>query len=316
MSKRKLDFEAARREREAILQGRSQLVSETAREILADTETDVPQKIQVRRIRRSPYQPRVSFKLASLEKLANNIRETNGLRQPIEVRPIDHPDFDFELLDGERRLQTFEKVLEWDEIDAFVRACDDHTAVVLATLANLQREDLSDYELARGVRTLLDSGAAESQRRAGAMIGCDEKAIRSMLKFFSLPAEVQSVLDIEPTLLSATTVEDVINLCSDGHVDIVCDAMNKAIESPLRGPKLVESIVRRISSTHGATTSKLMVRDIRNTDGRRICAITVRDKSLTLKIANGIDQTKLRELIEKVINDHATELESDAQQKQ
>lgn len=89
--------------------------------------------------------------------LADSIR-TQGLIQPIIVRPIEDPEVAFELVAGERRWRA-SALAGLVLIPAIVR--DDLTeaeAVELTVLENLQREDLAPLEEAHGVASLLATG--------------------------------------------------------------------------------------------------------------------------------------------------------------
>ena len=94
-------------------------------------------------IRPNPFQPRQDVDPAALEELKASIRQA-GLLQPIVVRPMPNGE-GYELIAGERRLRACQ-ALGWERIPAVKREVDDRTALTLALIENLQRDDLSPVD--------------------------------------------------------------------------------------------------------------------------------------------------------------------------
>jgi len=89
-----------------------------------------------------------------IKELAESIKQS-GLLQPVVCRPLNGGEF--ELLAGARRYYAH-KLLGSETITAIVRSLTDVQAIEVTVLENLQRENLSPIEEARGVQSLLDSG--------------------------------------------------------------------------------------------------------------------------------------------------------------
>lgn len=123
-------------------------------------------------IRPDPDQPRTQFRpvdgmisdaaLQSLRDLANNILHL-GLKQPITVRPDPARAGKYIINMGERRWRAVGLLREegrpgFDEIECFIEEDDRIVPVMrLEQLAeNIQREDLSDLEIATFLRRLLE----------------------------------------------------------------------------------------------------------------------------------------------------------------
>src|SRR2546422_6570237 len=64
-------------------------------------------------------------------------------------RPVSGGNGGFELIAGERRLRACQ-ALGWERIPAVKRDVDDRTLLTLALVENLQRDDLSPVDEARG----------------------------------------------------------------------------------------------------------------------------------------------------------------------
>lgn len=255
-------------------------------------------QIALDRIRRSPYQPRLAFPFDELEALAVLVKESGGLRQPIEVRPLPGDSSLYELLDGERRLQTFEKVLGWPEIDAVVDYdCDDVEAAKKVALANLGRVDLCDFELARAARTLLETGAASSGHACARMMSIDQKALRNLLKFFDLPPAALAELEQTPRAVSATFVPELVDAANDGKADLVVEAIRLAGQGKIKGKGLLTYI-----ANHAAKKSRA-ARQLQGPSGGKMGSITVGTNTVTLKLDKGIDTEKVAAAVEKLLRE-------------
>ena len=88
-------------------------------------------------------QPRKTFDEYELQKLSVSIKE-NGILQPLIVRKADKGKY--LLIAGERRLRAA-KMAGIKRIPCIIRAADDITADLYTIIENLQRSDLSVFEL-------------------------------------------------------------------------------------------------------------------------------------------------------------------------
>ena len=97
----------------------------------------------------SPYQPRLVQALDKneLQELADNIRQ-HGQINPIVVRPKNGR---YELIGGERRLQAVRDILKLKDIDCLIKDVSDEKAALTALVDNINRADLSDYEIAQAL---------------------------------------------------------------------------------------------------------------------------------------------------------------------
>ncbi len=148
-------------------------------------------ELAVSEIRPNPFQPRRTVDPAALpEELKASIRQA-GLLQPVVVRPL--PDgAGYELIAGERRLRACES-LGWERIPAVKRAVDDRTALTLALIENLQRDDLSPVDEARGYERLIAEFELAQQDVADA-VGRDRSTVTNALRLLKLPPAVLEML--------------------------------------------------------------------------------------------------------------------------
>ncbi len=133
-------------------------------------------------------QPRSRFDEAALEELAASIRE-KGLLQPVLVRPKGDG---YELVAGERRFRAAQRA-GLSEVPAIVRELDDRSALELALVENLQREDLSPVEEARGYARLSEMGL--SHEEIARRVGKSRSAVTNALRLLQLPEEALVALE-------------------------------------------------------------------------------------------------------------------------
>jgi len=147
-------------------------------------------EIQVSAIDPNPYQPRHEFEPTALQELADSI-EASGLLQPIAVRSGSGGRY--ELIAGERRLRAVQR-LGWRTIPAVVREVDDRSLLTLALIENLQRDDLSPLDAARGYRRLMDEFAI-AQQEVARLVGKDRSTVSNTLRLLQLEPEIQELLE-------------------------------------------------------------------------------------------------------------------------
>jgi len=146
----------------------------------------------------NPHQPRKEFDPEALEDLCNSIK-SQGVLQPVLVRPMANGPTPYELVAGERRLRA-SKMAGLTEIPALVRALSDMETLAIALIENLQRSDLNAIEEARGFQQLLkDFGL--SQEELARQVGKSRSALANSLRLLNLPEDIQA--DIQTGVLTA-----------------------------------------------------------------------------------------------------------------
>jgi len=148
-------------------------------------------QLPLKDIRPNPYQPRRDVDPAALEELKSSIRQA-GLLQPVVVRAAPGGDGAYELIAGERRLRACQQ-LGWERIPAVLREVDDRTLLTLALVENLQRDDLSPVDEARGYDRLLAEFSLTQQEVADA-VGRDRSTVANALRLLKLPEPVLQML--------------------------------------------------------------------------------------------------------------------------
>lgn len=159
----------------------------------ADTETVAAnegiRQMDVAHIQRGKYQPRRDIDPASLDDLASSIR-TQGIIQPLIVRPVGDK---YEIIAGERRWRAAQ-LAGLNEVPVIVRDIPDETAIAIALIENIQRENLNPIEEAIALQRLIDEFGMTHQQAADA-VGKNRATISNLLRLLALPDEVKLMLE-------------------------------------------------------------------------------------------------------------------------
>jgi ParB family chromosome partitioning protein len=147
-------------------------------------------RLPVERIQRGQYQPRRDIEPEALEELAESIK-AQGVMQPIIVREIGP--HKYEIIAGERRWRATQ-LAGLDTIPALVRELSDETALAMALIENIQREDLNAMEEAIALHRLQTEFELTQQEIATA-VGKSRSTVANFLRLMSLPKETQVLLE-------------------------------------------------------------------------------------------------------------------------
>jgi ParB family chromosome partitioning protein len=145
----------------------------------------------------NPQNPRLAINAEALEEMAASIRE-HGVLQPVLVRPLE--DGRFQLIAGERRWRA-SKLAEQAAIPAIVEDIDDDTALEIAIIENLQREDISPLDEA----VMYDRMVREhgySIRKLAEKLGKDKGYLENRLRLADAPPEIRELVSLRKDTLS------------------------------------------------------------------------------------------------------------------
>ena len=162
--------------------------------LLVGTDEAAPQgeslqMLPLERLRPGRYQPRSKMDPASLAELALSIKE-QGVMQPILVRPVEGGRF--EIVAGERRWRAAQQA-GLREVPALVRNVPDQSALAVALIENIQREDLNPLEEAKGLQRLIEEFGLTHDAAAKA-VGRSRSAVSNLLRLTALAPPVQEYL--------------------------------------------------------------------------------------------------------------------------
>ena len=189
-------------------------------------------------------QPRKSFDDEALAELADSIKR-HGVLQPLLVRPL--TDGSYQLVAGERRWRA-SRLAGLTEVPVVIREMSERDVAEVALIENLQREDLTPLEEARGYRSLMEEYKL-TQEEVAAIVGKSRPAVTNALRLLKLPDEVAS--QVEAGHLSAGAARAL--LAVDNPVAQTAAAA-KAIEQGL-SVREVERLVKTLAATQNASSS-------------------------------------------------------------
>jgi len=151
---------------------------------LADAEIDA--------IVRNPRQPRQHIDPASLEELAESIRQ-HGVLQPLVVRELHgSPGRRFELIAGERRWHAA-RLAGLSRVPVVVKDVTPQAQIELALVENIQRADLSPLEEAVAYRQLIEEFGLTHEALAR-RLGKNRVTITNTLRLLGLPEPARAAL--------------------------------------------------------------------------------------------------------------------------
>ena len=136
----------------------------------------------------NPFQPRKHFDEQAIDTLAQSIAK-QGLMQPITVRPKGEL---YEIIAGERRWRACQKIAK-SPVPVIIQHVSDETALALALIENLQREDLNAIEEAQALNRLINEFQLTHQQIA-TILGHSRAHISNQLRLLQLEPEVQTLL--------------------------------------------------------------------------------------------------------------------------
>lgn len=144
--------------------------------------------LEVEKIAPNPNQPRKTFSDEGIIKLANSIRQY-GIIQPLCVRKIGD---EFELISGERRLRAA-KELGLARVPCVITAVSEEKSSEMAIIENLMREDLTIFEEAEAIQSLIDIHN-QTQEKIAEKLSVSQSYIANKLRLLRLSREERAMI--------------------------------------------------------------------------------------------------------------------------
>lgn len=148
------------------------------------------QNLPIEQLHPGKYQPRKDMSDEALIELSNSIK-SQGVIQPIVVRLIQ--DKHYEIIAGERRWRA-SQLAGLDVVPCLVKDVPDESAVAIALIENIQREDLNAMEEAIALERLLIEFELTHQEVAD-VVGKSRAAVSNLLRLNNLNSEVKTFLE-------------------------------------------------------------------------------------------------------------------------
>jgi ParB family chromosome partitioning protein len=261
--------------------------------------------IHVEDIVPNPYQPRKIFPQQELEKLALSISEL-GLLEPILVRKLDDH---YQIAAGERRWRAH-KFLGKGSIECLVSEITDSDMAILAIAENVDREDLSDYEIGTALREI--ENLFPTRKKLAESLGFHREDMYRYFAFDDLPDFIRNDLDINPRLMARSAANDLKRLLKQFNEEPLLEsclheAWTQLVSGDLEQTKLTGYISRKIKMLKDMPE----YRHLKNSHslmqlGKKVGSITWEDKHVIVKlkadVVNSSQENQLREFLENLLN--------------
>ena len=157
-----------------------------------DIEKYENNKVPISELSRNPYQPRQTFDETKLEELSNSIKK-NGIIQPIAVRPSKSKSNKYEIVAGERRWLAAQRA-GLHEIPVNILDLNDAESLEVAIVENIQRDDLSPIEEARGYKKLSEEFNYDHEN-ISKLMSKSRSHISNTLRLLTLPEDIIAMLE-------------------------------------------------------------------------------------------------------------------------
>lgn len=169
----------------------SALLGESANTLLADKPATQHLKLSVQCLQPGKYQPRGEMEETPLLELAESIKK-QGILQPLLVRELPITG-QYEIIAGERRWRA-SQLAGLTEVPVIVKQVDDETAMAMALVENLQREDLNAMDQSRAMERLTREFGLTHQQVADLL--CKSRtAVSNYLRLMTLSSAVKKLLE-------------------------------------------------------------------------------------------------------------------------
>lgn len=149
------------------------------------------EEIHISKISPNPRQPRTEFKIVELEGLAASIK-SNGLLQPIIIRPLEGLVGKYEIVAGERRWRAFKMLGKLSIPAIIVKASDEHSGVC-ALIENVHRTDLNPMDRAIAVQKLSEEFSLTHDKLAE-KLSLDRSTVTNLLRLAELDTQTAGLV--------------------------------------------------------------------------------------------------------------------------
>ena len=155
-------------------------------------EINKSNKVPISDLSRNPYQPRQHFNVEKLNELVKSIKK-NGIIQPIAVRPNKSENGKYEIVAGERRWIAAQRA-GIHEIPVTILDLSDVESLEVAIVENIQRDDLSSIEEARGYQRLSEEFNYDHES-ISKLMSKSRSHISNTLRLLTLPEDIIAMLE-------------------------------------------------------------------------------------------------------------------------
>ena len=176
-------------------------VSSTATSTRPVSSQQPVRQVAVGLIDSNPWQPRTQFDKASLQELADSIKQY-GVIQPLVIAAAGSERY--QLIAGERRLQAA-RLAGLSEVPVIIRQAEEQEKLELALVENIQRQNLNPLDEAASYQRLMTEFDL-TQEEVAARVGKSRSSVANFLRLLNLPEEIKQALRQEKISFSHAKV--------------------------------------------------------------------------------------------------------------
>jgi len=192
-------------------------------------------------------QPRKKFDVSKMKELVASIKE-KGIIQPLVVRRLnDH----YQIIAGERRWRAAQTA-GLDRVPVVVQDVTENSALEIALIENIQREDLNPLEEAEAYSYLIE-GFDLKQEDVARRVGKDRSTVTNALRLLRLPAQVKN--DLSENRLSMGHARALLAL---EHEEDIVEAGQEIIRKKL-SVRETEKLIKKIKSLFTTHTTGTVI---------------------------------------------------------
>ncbi|MFW2611450.1 ParB/RepB/Spo0J family partition protein [Aliarcobacter butzleri] len=159
-------------------------------------------ELEISKVYPNPDQPRKAFE--DIEELAATIKE-HGLLQPITVVKKDD---EYMLVSGERRYKAH-LFNEAKTIKAYILDTTDEKVEELTLIENIQRNDLTDFEIANHIVKLWKTGRYEKKSDLAKKVGKSESYVSKAFSSLNLDDEILEDITVNKKDISISVMDEI-----------------------------------------------------------------------------------------------------------
>jgi ParB family chromosome partitioning protein len=186
----------------------------------------------------SSVQPRRTFDNDAIKALASSIK-SQGVIQPLLVRPSPTEQGKYEIIGGERRWRA-SKLAGLTQVPVIIRQLDDGRALEVALVENVQRADLNPLEESTGYARLVEEFNYTHEDIAR-VTGKSRSHITNLLRLLGLPDKIKEC--VNNNLLTMGHARALLSLSEEPELQL--KAANKVIKNQL-SVRETEDLVRNL----------------------------------------------------------------------
>lgn len=256
----------------------------------------------------NPYQPRKVFDQEKIAELAEAIK-ANGLIAPIAVRKIGER---YQIIAGERRLRAA-RHLGYPIIQAIIFDADDEAAALMALSENIDREELSDYEVGQAIHSI--EHLFKKKTELSRYTGKTRSDIYRYLAYNDLQDWVKSRLNSNPNLINRNNAQLLVSFFSEEeyveskHKEHVVTALNMVEAGALTQTMLMPKIRRLIRDAENPRrqSADAISREY-SLNGKKVGKFSFDDNKMVIKLNSEAINEEVAHSIYEMVADALTKL--------